>query len=193
MDRTDLAKLLVERDMLKFGEFVLTSGQKSTIYVDLRPLPSFPREFRALAEELSRRIGEGGICGVAIGGLPLATAVAMITSRPLIYVRKERKEHGTMSRLEGVVGERTYVAIDDVATTGGSLLMAVEAVRGAGAEVEEAWVIIDRLQGAKEELEKAGVRLNSVATLPEIVRSILDHLSEEERTYAESYLEEVGY
>ena len=195
MESAELGAILLRRGMLKFGDFLLTSGRRSTIYVDLRPLPSFPEEFREISEELARRIGigDGGICGVAVGGLPLATAVAMLASKPMIYVRKERKEHGTMSRMEGVVSEREYVVIDDVATTGGSLRRAVEAVREAGAEVEEAWVVVDRLQGAREALKELGVELRSIATLPDIVRSVLPHLPPEERRYAEIYLEEVGY
>ncbi len=193
MESADLGSILVRRGMLKFGDFLLTSGRRSTIYVDLRPLPSFPEEFREISEELAGRIGEGGICGVAVGGLPLATAVAMLTSRPLIYIRKEKKEHGTMSRMEGVVSEREYVVIDDVATTGGSLKRAVESVREAGADVREAWVVVDRLQGARESLKELGVELRSIATLPDIVRSVLPDLSPEERKYAEIYLEEVGY
>ncbi len=195
MESAELGAILLRRGMLKFGDFLLTSGRRSTIYVDLRPLPSFPEEFREISEELARRIGigGGGICGVAVGGLPLATAVAMLASKPMIYVRKERKEHGTMSRMEGVVSEREYVVIDDVATTGGSLRRAVEAVREAGAEVEEAWVVVDRLQGAREALKELGVELRSIATLPDIVRSVLPHLPPEERRYAEIYLEEVGY
>ncbi len=195
MESAELGAILLRRGMLKFGDFLLTSGRRSTIYVDLRPLPSFPEEFREISEELALRIGtgDGGICGVAVGGLPLATAVAMLASRPMIYVRKERKEHGTMSRMEGVVSEREYVVIDDVATTGGSLRRAVEAVREAGAEVEEAWVVVDRLQGAREALKELGVELRSIATLPDIVRSVLPHLPPEERRYAEIYLEEVGY
>ncbi len=193
MESVELGSILLRRGMLKFGDFLLTSGRRSTIYVDLRPLPSFPEEFRRISEELAGRIGGGGICGVAVGGLPLATAVAMLSSRPLIYVRKERKEHGTMSRMEGVVNEREYVVIDDVATTGGSLRRAVEAVRDAGAEVREAWVVVDRLQGAREALGELDVDLRSIATLPDIVRSLLPDLSPEERRYAELYLEEVRY
>ncbi len=197
MEAAELGSILLRKGMLKFGDFLLTSGRRSTIYVDLRPLPSFPEEFREISEELAGRIGtgdgDGGICGVAVGGLPLATAVAMLASKPLIYVRRERKEHGTMSRMEGVVSEREYVVIDDVATTGGSLRRAVEAVREAGAEVEEAWVVVDRLQGAREALKELGVDLRSIATLPDMVRSVLPHLPPEERRYAEIYLEEVGY
>ncbi len=191
MDAREIGRLLLRRGMLKFGEFVLTSGKKSNIYVDLRPLPSFPEDFRKVAEDISSRIGDGGICGVAVGGLPLATAVALLKSRPLIYVRKEKKEHGTMSKLEGRVEDDVYVVIDDVATTGGSLLRAIRSVREAGAEVREAWVVIDRLQGAREALREENVVLRSIATLPEIVRLLLEFLSEKERRYALSYLEEV--
>ena len=83
------------------------------------------------------------------------------------------------------------MVIDDVATTGGSLLRAIRSVREAGAEVKEAWVVIDRLQGARESLREEDVVLRSMATLPEIVRLLLESLSEEERGYALSYLEEV--
>ncbi len=195
MKASELGKLLTRRSMLRFGDFLLTSRKRSSIYVDLRPLPSFPEEFKMLADELSSNIGEenAGICGVAVGGLPLATAVAMMLSKPLIYVRKEKKEHGTMSRLEGVVNRNEYVVIDDVATTGGSLLRAVRAVRERGAEVRNAWVVVDRVQGARESLEEEGVKLNSLATLPDIVRSIYEDLSEEEKIYASKYLREVGY
>ncbi len=195
MKADEIGKLLIRRKMLRFGDFLLTSGKRSSIYVDLRPLPSFPEEFRLLAEEISDGIGEGdaGICGVAVGGLPLATAVSMILSRPLIYVRKEKKEHGTMSKLEGEVNMERYVVIDDVATTGGSLLRAVRTVRERGADVVDAWVVIDRVQGARESLEKEGVRLNSLATLPDIVRAIYEDLSDKERSYASRYLMEVRY
>ncbi len=192
---SEIGKLLVERNMLRFGDFLLTSGKASSIYVDLRQLPSFPEEFKLLAGELSINISEkdAGICGVAVGGLPLATAVAMILLRPLVYVRKEKKEHGTMSRLEGVVDRSEYIVIDDVATTGGSLLRAVKAVREKGAEVRDAWVVVDRIQGAKESLGEEGVNLNSLATLPDIVRSIYNDLSKKEKIYASMYLKEVRY
>ncbi|MEM2730243.1 MAG: phosphoribosyltransferase family protein, partial [Candidatus Korarchaeum sp.] len=122
MDAYELGMLLLSKGMLRFGDFTLTSGRKSNIYVDLRPLPSFPDEFTSITEEIVRRIGDGefGICGVAVGGLPLATAIAMRLRKPLIYVRKERKEHGTEGLLEGFLNRRSYLVVDDVATTGGS-------------------------------------------------------------------------
>ena len=193
MDAHELGKLLISRGMLKFGEFTLTSGKRSNIYVDLRPLPSFPEEFMRIATEMSKRMnGDFGVCGVAVGGLPLATAVAIISRRPLIYVRKEKKEHGTESLLEGFLNMRSYVIIDDVATTGGSILNAARIVRSYGSDVKEAWVVVDRMQGAAESLKEEGIELKSLATLPDIVRLVLDSLPERERSYALKYLGEVG-
>ena len=192
MDAHELGIILISRGMLKFGEFTLTSGKKSNIYVDLRPLPSFPEEFMKIATEMSKRMnGDFGICGVAVGGLPLATAVAIISRRPLIYVRKEKKEHGTESLLEGSLNMRSYVIIDDVATTGGSILNAARIVRNYGSDVKEAWVVVDRMQGAAESLKEEGIELKSLATLPDIVKLVLDSLPERERSYALKYLGEV--
>ena len=193
MEDVELMMVLLSKGLIRFGEFTLTSGRRSTIYVDLRPLPSFPDEFRLIAGELARRIGRRAICGIAVGGLPLATAVAIEAGVPLIYVRKERKEHGTARLLEGVVEEgREYVVVDDVATTGGSLERAIGEVRARGGEVREAWVVVDRVQGARERLESIGVALRSLGTLPDMVRSVLDSLGDDERTFAERYLAEVG-
>lgn len=195
MDALELGKILHSKGLLKFGEFTLTSGRKSSIYVDLRPLPSFPEEFLLIVREISKRLDSGdfGICGVAVGGLPLATAVAIDSKRPLIYVRKERKEHGTESLLEGYVNRRSYVVIDDVATTGGSIVNAARVVREYGSRVEEAWVVVDRMQGASQSLREEGIELRSLATLPEIVDLLLDSLSEREKEFALKYLREVGY
>ncbi|MEM1520797.1 MAG: orotate phosphoribosyltransferase [Candidatus Korarchaeum sp.] len=193
MDAYELGMLLLSKGMLRFGDFTLTSGRKSNIYVDLRPLPSFPDEFTSITEEIVRRIGDGefGICGVAVGGLPLATAIAMRLRKPLIYVRKERKEHGTEGLLEGFLNRRSYLVVDDVATTGGSISHAARIVRGHGSEVREAWVVVDRMQGAAENLRSEGIELRSLATLPEIVSMLIDSLSDEEREHALRYLREV--
>ncbi|RDD54066.1 MAG: orotate phosphoribosyltransferase [Candidatus Korarchaeota archaeon NZ13-K] len=194
MDAHELGVLLLSRGMLRFGEFTLTSGRRSSIYVDLRPLPSFPEEFLLIAQEISRRIGQGdfGVCGVAVGGLPLATAVSLNLRRPLIYVRRERKEHGTEGLLEGFLNRRSYVIIDDVATTGGSIMHAARVIREAGADVKEAWVVVDRMQGASESLKEEGIILRSLATLPEIVEMLLDSLPDGYREHALRYLREVG-
>ncbi|MEM2729374.1 MAG: phosphoribosyltransferase family protein, partial [Candidatus Korarchaeum sp.] len=109
----------------------------------------------------------------------------------LIYVRKERKEHGTEGLLEGFLNRKSYLVVDDVATTGGSISHAARIVRGHGSEVREAWVVVDRMQGAAENLRSEGIELRSLATLPEIVSMLIDSLSDEEREHALRYLREV--
>ena len=168
-----VAELLKRIGAVKFGEFVLSSGKKSNVYVDLRKLPSYPEAFREIVWAMAERAGKIDfdlLCGVAVGGLPLATAVAYEMGKPLIYVRKERKEHGTKKIIEGDFkpGAKVLV-VDDVATTGGSILRAVNALRSAGLVVEHALVVVDRLEGAEGALRRAGVMLLSLVTLKDLI------------------------
>ena len=173
-----LTRDLASLGLLKFGEFKLTSGLVSRVYVDLRPLPSHPETFERVVRNLAREIRAGGhdaVCGVAVSGLPLAAAVAVTLRLPLLYVRKERKEHGTRSLREGLLRPGWDVAVlDDVATTGGSLERAISVLREAGAVVRRAYVIVDREQGASERLEGLGVTLVSLLRLPDAVEALIE-------------------
>ncbi|RLE69855.1 MAG: orotate phosphoribosyltransferase [Thermoprotei archaeon] len=155
------------------GEFILSSGRKSRVYVDLRKLPSHPRAFKEITRAVARlasRLDFDFICGIAVGGLPLATVVAYEMEKKLIYVRKERKGHGTGKIIEGDFepGARVLV-LDDVATTGSSILRAVRVLRSVGLIVEESLVVVDRLEGAREALREAGVKLYSLITLKDLL------------------------
>jgi len=155
------------------GLFKLSSGRVSDVYVDLRKLPSHPAEFREVVRsmaKLAERFNADYVCGIAVGGLPLATALAYELGKPLIYVRKERKDYGTMKQLEGnyVKGARVLL-VDDVATTGGTLSEATRVLRSEGLEVEAALVVVDREEGAREAMKSLGVELLSLTTLRKLL------------------------
>ena len=168
----DVVRALVELGAVQVGEFTLASGQKSHYYVDLRLLVSAPTVLALVAQQYARhvrRLKPDLLAGVPYAGLPIATAVSLHTGVPMIYPRREAKDHGTGRRVEGRFqpGQRVAV-IEDVTTTGGSVLRAVEELRGLGLVVEDAIVFLDREQGAGENLRRAGVRLHACLTASEM-------------------------
>ena len=113
------------------------------------------------------------ICGVPYAALPIGTAVALAANVPLIYTRKEAKQHGLGKLVEGhwSPGERVVI-IEDVITRGGSILQSVEQLRALGLVVEEAIVLLDREQGGAENLAAAGVRLHSVYRFSDVLEAL---------------------
>ncbi len=167
-------KKLFSNGIIMFGEFTLTSGIKSPYYIDLRKALSKPSLLREITFMYVSKIREHGvpdvIAGIETGSIAWAATVAYVLNKPMVYVRKKPKGHGAGRLIEGDISERsTVVVLDDVATTGGSLARAVEALRNEGANVSYALVFIDREQGAKERLEKAGVKLYSVFSISQLI------------------------
>jgi len=170
--KESLARLMIETGVVAFGEFVLTSGMKSPVYVDMRRALGNV-ELRTLTIELAvkvlKELDFDAIVGVATGGVPWASIIAHRMRKPFAYIREARKEHGMGKRIEGAVGNYRYLIIDDVATTGGSLEYACQAVREAGGTATHAFVLVDRGQGAHERLKSVGLDLTWILTLREIV------------------------
>jgi uridine monophosphate synthetase len=192
--RASLAVALADVGAVQFGDFTLASGKRSPIYIDLRLLASHPDVLRqvghAYAELLRSGLGIGGggnqVSGIRLAAIPYAamaigTAVALETGLPMIYPRKEAKAYGTARQIEGEFqpGERAVV-LDDLITTGGSKLEAIEPLEAAGLEVRDVVVLVDREQGGAEELAAAGYRLHAVLGL----RQMLDTLVEAGRISA---------
>ena len=155
--------LLVRNESIKFGDYTLTSGKKSPYYIDLRQSISSPITMDWISNSLARiiinEIGKNKvdkILGVPTAGVPFATMVSQKLALPLVYYRKARKEHGVRKKVEGSVERNDRVLIvDDLITTGESVIEAAEAVRGQGAIANELVVLLDREQGGGERLRSA--------------------------------------
>ncbi len=175
-ERQELQALIRARSF-RTGRFTLASGKESTLYFNLKPTMMTARGAELSARGLLaivRRVGADYVGGLEMGAVPVIGSLIALSSaegQPIeaFFVRKKPKDHGTQDVLEGLmpgeslVGKRAFL-IDDVATTAGSTLIAIEAARRAGAVVTDAAVIVDRQEGGTELLASHGVTLHSVFT-----------------------------
>lgn len=164
---------LLKTEAVRYGDFVLKSGVRSSSYVDMRRAISYPSLMKELAQALSSMLNEiecDYICGVPLAALPLAMAVSLDSSVPMIMCRPEAKDHGTKQKIEGVykTGKRCVI-IEDVVTSGGSILQTIADLEQAGLVVEDVIVVVDRQQGGREALESRGYALHSLFTLSELL------------------------
>jgi orotate phosphoribosyltransferase len=165
---------LVREKALEFGEFTLASGKKASYYLDCRKVTLDSRGANLIAEGILELLGESlpeAIGGMAIGADPITAAVITVAGqrgRSLkgFIVRKEAKAHGKGRDVEGPVqrGE-TAVIVEDVVTTGGSSLQAIEKVEAAGLRVQGVIAIIDRLEGGAEAFADRGYTLQTLLTI----------------------------
>jgi orotate phosphoribosyltransferase len=177
--RDRLKKLIRERS---FGrrKVVLASGRESNFYFDMKPTMFHPEGASLLARMMLARLSEVGVdCvgGLEMGAVPLVACVAAVShdeGKPIpgFFVRKAVKDHGTKKRIEGLEdlkGKRVAI-LEDVTTTGGSAIQAVEVAREAGAEVLLVLSIVDRLEGASETFAKAGIPFASLYTADDFLK-----------------------
>lgn len=173
---------IVKARSFRRGKFTLASGRESELYFNLKPTMMFPRGALLCARALLARIWPEKAeyaGGLEMGAVPVIAALAAISEaegKPVktFFVRKQPKGHGTMDMIEGLATGESLVAakaliVDDVATTGGSIVKAADAVRAAGAAADTALVIVDREEGAAETLAANGMRLISVFKAHEFI------------------------
>lgn len=169
---------LHKNKIIRFGDFTLASGKKSPYYVDLRLVPSYPHQFRKMVKYLQDEIIKDtgldkfdSLVSVPTGGLVIASALAIEIVKPLIYVRSKPKDYGTSKSIEGKIWEGLKaVMIDDVATTGGSVVNGIKSLTEAKIKVEDAYVIVNRMEGAEEALKEQGVTMHSITNVMQITK-----------------------
>lgn len=150
------------------GEFVLSSGRTSQYYIDKYLFETQPDLLRNIARLLAHALPPetSRLAGPALGGVPLATAVALETGIPFVIVRPEAKAHGTARIIEGRLGSGDQVVLlEDVVTTGGQAVRAARAVEAAGGRVILILAVVDRNEGARAGVEGQGYRFEALYDL----------------------------
>jgi len=177
MDKREKLKQLILEKAVKRGDFTLTSGQKSTYYINGK-LISLDCEGLALMAEFFLKEIEGenieAVGGMVIGADPIVGAILALADKKGMkldgfLVRKEPKGHGTRSQIEGPVKDGARVAvIEDVSTTGGSSKKAIEALKGLNCEIVKVITLVDRQRGAGENFAAWGYKFSSIFTKEEL-------------------------
>tara|TARA_R110002096_G_scaffold344921_11_gene538360 strand:- start:47733 stop:48296 length:564 start_codon:yes stop_codon:yes gene_type:complete len=169
---SELASQIADASLLR-GEFTLRSGRTSSYYLDKYKFSTKPEILVKLGSMFAARIAEvesefgpvTRLAGAELGGIPLVTVAAIETGKPAIFVRNAKKEYGTAKQVEGEVNQGDVVVfVEDVATTGGQALEAVEILKSLGATVPAIISVIDRQEGARENIEGAGVAFHALFT-----------------------------
>lgn len=173
-----LKETLIRCGAIQFGEFTLTSGKKSNYYIDIKRASTNPTILTEIATAMKARIRElisehfkiTRIAGMELGAVPLAVALSLQLNIPYLIIRKGERTHGTQRKIEGELrAGDTVVVVEDVATTGGSIVSAVNAIRAEGGEVKFAIVVVDREEGATQLLATYNIQLIPLVRASELI------------------------
>lgn len=173
--KNNLKNLLIENEVVKFGNFTLSSGKQSEYYVDIKKAITLPEILDTISLIISEKIENKNIdkiAGPALGAVPIATAVSLKSKKPLLMIRKSKKEYGTSKQIEGILNSGdNVIVVEDVTTTGNSLLDSIKVIENNEGVVKGAFVIVDRDEGAIETFKSKGIKLEPILS----VKEFLDH------------------
>lgn len=166
MTREELIKRIKQTAYLE-GDFVLRSGKRSRYYLDKYLFETCPDILKALGKEFAKHMSDDVnlIAGAELGGVALAAATAMETGKNWVIIRNSKKGYGTGKMVEGALKKGDVVLlVEDIATTGGQVIEAAKVITEAGAKVKKIVAVIDRKQGAEENITQAGYKFQSILT-----------------------------
>ena len=171
-EKQKLLERLHSVNIIKQGDFTLRSGVVSPVYVDLRSLVAYPAILQQLSMAVWNRIKACQpdlLCGVPYTALPIAVSISLAKNVPMIICRKEAKDYGTKKQVEGVFSPgQTCLVIEDVITTGASVIKTISLLQKEGLQVTDIVVCVDREEGGRVFLEEKNYRVHSVFTLSEL-------------------------
>lgn len=196
MNEEQLILELEKAGCVKFGEFVLKSGIKSPIYIDLRLLVSYPKLLDGIAQAIAEKAKQmqfDRVAGIPYTAIPIATLASQKTGKPMVYPRKEAKEYGTKQKIEGKYEQgETVLVIDDLITNGGSKFEAIAPLEEAGLKVKDIIVVVDRQQGGKETVEAKGYKLHALVGIKRMLEVLVANgkITKEKQEETLKFLEE---
>jgi orotate phosphoribosyltransferase len=164
-----IAELLLESGAIEFGDFVLASGARSSYYINIKAATTNPAVLSAIGRTIARDQDFDVVAGVAVGAVPIAVAVSLASGRPFAIIRKTEKSHGKSGTIIGDVKGRDVLLVEDVTTSGESVLYGLAALREAGAHVDRVVTVVDREGGAEEALAAQGASLHALVRVSELL------------------------
>lgn len=170
MTREELIERIKTVAVLR-GEFTLRSGRKSNYYIDKYRFTTDHAILGELGKMFAKHVEPGvvRIAGAELGGVPLAAAASMAAGLPFVIVRNQKKDYGTAKQVEGILNAGdTVLLVEDILTTGGQVLEAARSLEAAGAKIHSIVATIDRLEGARQNIESAGYTLKSLFTTKDL-------------------------
>ena len=172
MDKNVLIKLLKGCGAIQFGRFVLTSGAVSDYYIDIKKASTNPKILKKIVEAMAEYAeGYDLLAGMELGAVPLVVALSLETGIPYIIIRKEKREHGTSKQIEGgEVKDKKVLVIEDVTTSGISVINTIKIVRESQGLVDEVIAVVDRESGAEEKLRNADVNFIPLLSVSDILK-----------------------
>jgi orotate phosphoribosyltransferase len=172
MNKNKLIQLLKDCEAIQFGRFVLTSGAVSDYYIDIKKASTNPNILKKIAEQMADYTeGYNLLAGMELGAVPLVVALSLETKIPYVIIRKEKRQHGTSKSIEGEnVKNKRVLVIEDVTTSGGSVVKTIQILRENQAKVDEVLVVVDRESGAEEKLRGLDINFTPLLSVSDILK-----------------------
>lgn len=171
MGKKELIGLLKECGSIKFGHFVLTSGARSNYYIDIKNAITNPKILKKIVKKMVEYTKDYDfLAGMELGAVPLLVALSLETNIPYVIIRKEKRDHGTRKQIEGFnVNGKKVLIIEDVTTSGGSILKSINIIRENKGIVNKVIVVFDRESGTEEKLKDINVKFIPLLSTSDIL------------------------